>query len=150
MQSKLSLSRFWRIGQGAFTRQALKGLLSLGAAMVLGISSTSAQDLTFYNGLDCKLSVKVTYSNTSCPGAAPLNISACVNLNSPGTTTVTMPSGWTNVVKIEYFCGWNCPTLMTAYDCLTGQYYPSYITCCGKQLTIQGALDPGEFRIDAQ
>jgi hypothetical protein len=119
------------------------------ATVLLISSSASAQNLTFYNALNCKISVKITYSNTSCPGATP-TYSQCTDLNSPGTTYVPLPTGWTKVISIAYFCGWGCNgTLMTTYSC-NGTYTTYPPNCCGRDLTIQGALDPGEFRIDAQ
>jgi hypothetical protein len=119
------------------------------ATVFLISSAASAQDLTFYNGLSCKMSVKITYSNTSCPGASPY-YSQCTDLNSPGTTAVPLPTGWAKVISIQYFCGWNCSTPMTMFDC-SGSYTPPLpASCCNRSITIQGALDPGEFRIDAQ
>jgi hypothetical protein len=134
--------------QGTMVSRAWSVILAMATVLLIS-SAASAQDLTFYNALNCKMSVKITYSNTSCPGATP-TASFCTNLSSPGTTSVPLPTGWTKVIRIDYFCGWGCPApMMTSYDCSTGTYSPSTFMCCGKYLTIQGALDPGEFRIDA-
>ena len=97
-QSKVRLNRFWRNEKGSYGRQALTGLQSLGVVLLCGLSA-KAQNVTFYNALSCKLSVNITYSNTNCPDTAPF-CTVCTNLNSPGTTIVPRPVGYSNVVSI--------------------------------------------------
>ena len=146
--SSTMADRYQRM-QGTLFSRVWSVILTM-ATVILISSAARAQDLTFYNGLNCKISVKITYSNSSCPGSSPFHTTSCIDLNSPGTTNVPLPAGWTKVMRIEYFCDWNCPTLMTTFDCSSG-YSPALpANCCGRNITIQGALDPGEFRIDAQ
>jgi len=145
--SSTMADRYQRM-QGTLFSRVWSVILTM-ATVILISSAARAQDLTFYNGLNCKISVKITYSNSSCPGSNP-TYTQCTDLNSPGTTSVPLPTGWSKVISIEYHCGWGCTSWQTTYSC-NGTYNPALpFTCCGRNITVQGALDPGEFRIDVQ
>ena len=109
---------------------------------------SKAQNLTLYNALNCKISVKIIYGQAGCPASAPTT-TQCTDLNNNGSTYIAYPAGFARVSSIEFHCGWGCASVMTTWYC-AGYFSPSYFSCCGRHLTIQGGLDLGEFRIDAQ
>jgi hypothetical protein len=110
----------------------------------------AAQDIHFYNGTECEISVRITYGQSGCPASTPTT-TVCTNLNTNGATGINAPSGFPRISQIEVFCG---------YDCITANYQvtwlcshgttPQSFTCCDYDMWIQGYLDINEFRIDQQ
>jgi len=104
------------------------------------------QDITIYNGLECEISVIVTYGQSGCPPSPAYTSSACINLNNNAGTFIGAPTGYPRIREIKFYCGYDCTMYMTYWDC-ADNWDPA--VCCDRDLVFQGSIESGEIRIDA-
>ena len=119
--------------------------VALTAILMCMASSMQGQDITIYNGLDCEISVIVTYGQTGCPPSPAINSSSSINLNNNAGTTIPALSGYPRIRDIKFYCGYGCTNYIGIWDCADNY---SIGDCCDYHLDIQGSIESGELRID--